>query len=110
MHALGSPNYFNHDPTCGGNVHNAAISIYGFSHERIMFDLKHTRHLALYGRNMVESIMVKEVKAFMDAVANGMRVTDIDPRASLTPPKRPATGRCARTATTRSIWPSSMNC
>ena len=87
LHALGSPNYFNHDATCGGNVHNAAISIYGFSHERIMFDLKHTKHLVLYGRNMVESIMVKEVKAFMDAVANGMRVTYIDPRASLTATK-----------------------
>ena len=87
VHALGSPNYFNHDATCGGNVHNAAISIYGFSHERIMFDLKHTKHLVLYGRNMVESIMVKEVKAFMDAVANGMRVTYIDPRASLTATK-----------------------
>ena len=87
LHALGSPNYFNHDATCGGNVHNAAISIYGFSHERIMFDLKHTKHLVLYGRNMVESIMVKEVKAFMDAVSNGMRVTYIDPRASLTATK-----------------------
>ncbi len=87
LHTLGSPNYFNHDATCGGNVHNAAISIYGFSHERIMFDLKHTKHLVLYGRNMVESIMVKEVKAFMDAVANGMRVTYIDPRASLTATK-----------------------
>ena len=87
LHALGSPNYFNHDATCGGNVHNAAISIYGFSHERIMFDLKHTKHLVLYGRNMVESIMVKEVKAFMDAVSNGIRVTYIDPRASLTATK-----------------------
>jgi thiosulfate reductase/polysulfide reductase chain A len=38
----------------------------------------------LYGRNIVESLMVKEAKAFMAAVARGMRVTYIDPRASLT--------------------------
>ena len=38
----------------------------------------------LYGRNIVESLMVKEAKAFMAAVANGMRVTYIDPRASIT--------------------------
>ena len=38
----------------------------------------------LYGRNIVESLMVKEAKAFMGALANGMRVTYIDPRASIT--------------------------
>ena len=38
----------------------------------------------LYGRNIIESLMVKEAKAFMAAVANGMRVTYIDPRASIT--------------------------
>ncbi len=31
--ALGSPNYFSHDASCGGNVYNAARSIYGFGHE-----------------------------------------------------------------------------
>ena len=87
VHALGSPNYFNHDAGCGGNVHNAALSLFGFSHEGIMFDLKNTKHIVLYGRNLIESIMVKEAKAFMAAVANGMRVTYIDPRASLTATK-----------------------
>ena len=84
VQALGSPNYFNHDASCGGNVHNAARSIYGFSHEALMFDLKNTKHLVLYGRNIVESLMVKEAKAFMAALANGMRCTYIDPRASFT--------------------------
>lgn len=87
VQALGSPNYFNHDATCGGNVHNAARSIYGFSHAGLMFDLKHTKHIVLYGRNIIESLMVKEAKAFMAAVAGGMRVTYIDPRASLTATK-----------------------
>ena len=84
VQALGSPNYFNHDASCGGNVHNAARSLYGFSHEGIMFDLKNTKHIVLYGRNIIESLMVKEAKAFMAALANGMRCTYIDPRASLT--------------------------
>ena len=84
IQALGSPNYFNHDATCGGNVHNAARSIYGFSHAALMPDMKHTKHLVLYGRNIVESLMVKEAKAFMEALANGMQCTYIDPRASIT--------------------------
>jgi thiosulfate reductase / polysulfide reductase chain A len=86
-HALGSPNYFNHDAGCGGNVHNAAMSLFGFPHEEIVFDLTRAKHLVLYGRNLTESIMVKEAKAFMAAVARGMRVTYIDPRATLTASK-----------------------
>ena len=82
--ALGSPNYFSHDASCGGNVHNAARSLYGFGHEGLIFDLAHTKHLVLYGRNLLESLMVKEAKAFMAAVANGMRCTYIDPRATIT--------------------------
>ena len=85
--ALGSPNYFNHDAGCGGNVHNAARSLFGFGHEGLLFDLPRTKHLVLYGRNIVESFMVKEANAFMAAVARGMRVTYIDPRASLTAAK-----------------------
>ena len=87
VHALGSPNYFNHDATCAGNLYNAAISLLGFSHEGIGYDYRHARHLVLYGRNLIESIMVKEAKAFMAAVSGGMRVTYIDPRASLTATK-----------------------
>jgi len=84
VQALGSPNYFNHDASCGGNVHNAARSLLGFSHAGLLFDLRNTKHLVLYGRNIVESLMVKEAKAFMSAIANGMRCTYIDPRASIT--------------------------
>ncbi len=84
VQALGSPNYFNHDATCGGNVHNAARSLYGFSHAALVPDLAHTKHLVLYGRNIIESLMVKEAKAFVAAMASGMRCTYIDPRASAT--------------------------
>ena len=84
VQALGSPNYFNHDASCGGNLHNAVRSLFGVGHARRIFDLKNTKHLVLCGRNIVESIQVKEAKAFMAAMASGMRVTYIDPRASLT--------------------------
>ena len=84
VQALGSPNYFNHDATCGGNLHNAGNSIYGFGPTALIPDLMRTKHLVLYGRNMIESLMVKEAKAFMAAMANGMRCTYIDPRASAT--------------------------
>ena len=84
VQALGSPNYFNHDATCGGNLHNAGNSIYGFGPAALIPDLMRTKHLVLYGRNMIESLMVKEAKAFMAAMANGMRCTYIDPRASAT--------------------------
>ena len=41
---------------CAGNVHNAARSIYGFGAQGLMFDLKNTKHLVLYGRNIIESL------------------------------------------------------
>jgi thiosulfate reductase/polysulfide reductase chain A len=84
VHALGSPNYFNHDAGCAGNIHNASLSVFGFGHSGLGFDLKNAKHLVLYGRNIVESLMVKESKAFMGALANGMKCTYIDPRASIT--------------------------
>ncbi|MFI5099658.1 MAG: molybdopterin-dependent oxidoreductase, partial [Actinomycetes bacterium] len=87
VQALGSPNYFNHDAGCTGNAHNAARSLYGFGHEGLIFDLANTKHLVLYGRNVVESLMVKEAKAFMGAIARGMRCTYIDPRATITASK-----------------------
>ena len=87
VQALGSPNYFSHDAACGGNVHNASRSIYGFGIEALAPDYSRVKHLVLYGRNIVESLMVKEAKAFMAAVANGMRCTYIDPRATITASK-----------------------
>ena len=87
VQALGSPNYVNHDAACGGNVHNATRSIYGFGNEELVPDYSRVKHLVLYGRNIVESLMVKEAKAFMAAVANGMRCTYIDPRATITASK-----------------------
>ncbi|MDD5295446.1 MAG: molybdopterin-dependent oxidoreductase [Rhodocyclaceae bacterium] len=84
VQALGSPNYFDHDASCGRNAHNATRSLYGVGRTAVTFDLKNARHVVLYGRNIVESLQVKESKAFMAAMARGMRCTYIDPRASIT--------------------------
>ena len=65
LQALGSPNYFNHDVTCAGNGHNSAMATLGFSHFGLIPDFHNAKHLVLYGRNIVESLMVKEAKAFM---------------------------------------------
>ena len=54
---------------------NATRSLFGFGAMGLMFDLQHCKHLVLYGRNIVESLMVKEAKAFMGAVKRGMRCT-----------------------------------
>ena len=38
VRALGSPNYFDHDAACAGNVHNAMRSLYGFGAAGLLFD------------------------------------------------------------------------
>ena len=82
--ALGSPNYINHDCTCGRNVHHASKSVYGLGRKDFAYDYEKARHIVLFGRNITESLKVKEVKSFLKGIKNGARVTYIDPRASVT--------------------------
>ena len=84
LKSLGSPNYINHDCTCGRNVHHAAKSVYGLGRKDFAYDYENSRHIVLFGRNITESLKVKEVKGFLKAIKNGARVTYIDPRASIT--------------------------
>ncbi|MCB2225757.1 MAG: molybdopterin-dependent oxidoreductase [Desulfarculaceae bacterium] len=85
--SLGSPNYFNHDCTCGRNAHHAAKSLFGMGRKDWGMDIKNTKHLVLYGRNMIESLQVKEAKDFIEALGKGAKVTYIDVRATLTASK-----------------------
>ncbi len=87
MKAIGSPNYCNHDCTCGRNTHHASKSVYGLGRTGLAYDFKNAKHIVLFGRNMAESFKVKEVKSFMQGVKNGAKVTYIDPRAALTASK-----------------------
>jgi thiosulfate reductase / polysulfide reductase chain A len=85
--ALGSPNYFNHDCTCGRNAHHATKSLFGLGRTALGMDFKNTKHVILYGRNLIESLQVKEAKDFIEAMARGAKCTYIDPRATLTASK-----------------------
>ncbi len=85
--SLGSPNYFNHDCTCGRNTHHATKSLFGLGRKGLGMDIKNTKHIVLYGRNMIESLQVKEAKDFMTALGKGAKCTYIDVRATLTASK-----------------------
>jgi len=87
LKALGSPNYFNHDCTCGLNAHHATKSLFGIKRTGVVYDLEYSKHIVLYGRNLLESLQVKEAKAFMKALKNGAKCTYIDPRATITASK-----------------------
>ncbi|MFZ5586530.1 MAG: molybdopterin-dependent oxidoreductase [Thermodesulfobacteriota bacterium] len=87
LKALGSPNYFNHDCTCARNVHHAALSLFGWGRKGFAYDLKNARHILLVGRNLLESLQVKEAKAFLDAMAAGAKCTYVDVRATVTASK-----------------------
>lgn len=87
LKALGSPNYFTHDATCGSNAHHATKSVFGVGRTGIVYDIKNTKHIVLYGRNIIESLQVKEAKEFIDAMERGAKITYIDPRATLTAAK-----------------------
>ncbi len=82
--ALGSPNYINHDCTCGRNPNHAARSVIGMGRKGFGYDLKNAGHIILFGRNITESFKVKEVKSFLKAVKNGAHVTYVDPRVTNT--------------------------
>jgi thiosulfate reductase / polysulfide reductase chain A len=59
-------------------------NLLGYGRDAVKYDFKNTQHIVLYGRNIVEAIMVKEVKAVTEGLANGAKLTYIDPRASVT--------------------------
>ena len=84
MKAIGSPNYINHDCTCGRNANHAAKSVFGMGREGFNYDLKNAKHIILFGRNITEAYKVKEVKGFMQAIKNGAHVTYVDPRVTNT--------------------------
>lgn len=87
MKALGSPNHFTHDALCKGSVNTACRSLFGYTDADMGIHYADTRHIVLYGRNMFESLAVKEVNNLMDALEKGARMTYIDPRVTVTASK-----------------------
>ena len=82
LRAIGSPNYFNHDCTCARNVQHAALSMFGSGRKTFNYDYGKCKHLVLYGRNVFESLRVKQANIIMELLDRGGKITYIDPRAA----------------------------
>jgi len=85
--ALGSPNYVDHDDSCAKNVNMACQSVFGYGRGELSYDFANTRHIVFYGRNVFESLQVKEVNTILDGIERGAKVTYIDIRATVTASK-----------------------
>ncbi len=84
IHAFGSPNYTNHDNTCGRNTHHASLSLNGVGRTGFAYDIKNSKHLVLFGRNMFASLKIPENLQTMDMLDNGGRLTYVDVRQTMT--------------------------
>lgn len=84
IHAFGSPNYTNHDNTCGRNTHHASLSLNGVGRTGFSYDIKNSKHLVLFGRNMFASLKIPENLQTMDMLDKGGRLTYVDVRQTMT--------------------------
>jgi len=82
LRSIGSPNYMNHDATCARNTQHAAISLFGSGRKTFNYDYSGCQHLVLYGRNVLESLRVKNANTIMDLLDRGGKITYIDVRAA----------------------------
>lgn len=84
IHAFGSPNYTNHDVTCGRNTHHASLSINGVGRKGFVYDIKNAKHLILFGRNMFSALRIAENLQTLDMLDKGGRLTYVDVRQTIT--------------------------
>lgn len=84
IHAFGSPNYTNHDCTCGRNTHHASLAVNGVGRKGFAYDIKNAKHLVLFGRDMFSSLRIAENIQTLDMLDNGGRLTYVDVRQSMT--------------------------
>lgn len=85
--ALGSPNYFDHDDSCARNVNMACQSLFGFGRGDLGYDFSNAKYIVLFGRNVFESLQVKEVNTILDGMGKGAKLVYIDIRATVTASK-----------------------
>ena len=84
IHAFGSPNYTNHDCTCGRNTHHASLSINGVGRKDFAYDIKNANHLVLFGRDMFSALRLAENHQTLDMLERGGRLTYVDVRQTMT--------------------------
>ncbi|MFZ0450794.1 MAG: molybdopterin-dependent oxidoreductase [Desulfatiglandaceae bacterium] len=87
LKAIGSPNHFTHDALCKGSVNTACRSLFGYTDSQMGVDMGNSKHIVLYGRNIMESIEVKPTRSVMKALDKGAKLTYIDPRVTVTATK-----------------------
>jgi len=85
--ALGSPNYTDHDDSCAKNVNMACQSLFGYGRGELGYDFSNTKYIVLFGRNIFESIQVKEVNTVLDGMERGAKLVYVDIRATVTASK-----------------------
>jgi len=85
--ALGSPNYIDHDDSCAKNVNMACQSLFGFGRGEMGYDFSNAKYIVLFGRNIFESLQVKEVNTILDGMEKGAKLVYIDIRATVTASK-----------------------
>jgi thiosulfate reductase / polysulfide reductase chain A len=84
VRGLGSPNYFSAESVQGVNRQHAALSLFGFSDDQLVLDLKNAREVVLQARNLFESVHIQQANDLLDGLANGGRLTVVDTRATVT--------------------------
>lgn len=85
--AIGSPNYFDHDDSCAKNVNMACQSLLGYPRAELGYDFSNTKYIVLLGRNIFESLQVKEVNTVLDGMEKGAKLVYVDIRATVTASK-----------------------
>lgn len=85
--AQGSPNYIDHDDSCAKNVNMACQSLFGYGRGELGYDFSNTKYIVLFGRNIFESIQVKEVNTVLDGMEKGAKLVYVDIRATVTASK-----------------------
>ena len=87
VRGLGSPNFFGREAFGAVNTHHAALSLFGFGADRLVYDLRNAREVVLQNRNLFESIDVRQANELLDGMADGGRLTVIDIRATVSAAK-----------------------
>lgn len=90
MNGLGSPNHFTHESLCRGSSLTAMCTLTGYPYwpAEVGVDYANTRHLILYGRNLLEALEnMKSTNSILDSLEKGAKLTYIDPRVSVTATK-----------------------
>lgn len=98
VRGFGSPNFLTADATHAVQRRHSALSLFGFTDERLVPDFRNAREVVLQGRNLLENVNVAQANDLLDSLQAGGRLTVVDVRATVSASKanryfqiRPAT-------------------